>query len=43
MPYFGQDILIASLEASKNEQRYIDAIKTKEVKNQTLLCSKNMT
>ena len=37
MPYFGQDILIASLEASKNEQRYIDAIKkTKEVKNQTL-------
>ena len=37
MPYFGQDILIASLEASKNEERYIDAIKkTKEVKNQTL-------
>ena len=37
MPYFGQDILIASLEASKDEERYQRSIKrTKEVKDQTL-------
>ena len=37
MPYFGQDILIASLEASKDEVRYKIAIKnTKAVKDQTL-------
>ena len=37
MPYFGQDILIASLEASEDEERYQRSIKrTKEVKDQTL-------
>lgn len=37
MPYFGQDILIASLEASKDEERYQRSIKkTKEAKDQTL-------
>ena len=37
MPYFGQDILIASLEASKDEERYKTAIKrTKAIKDQTL-------
>ena len=37
MPYFGQDILIASLEASKDEERYKIAIKrTKAIKDQTL-------
>jgi len=37
MPYFGQDILIASLEASKDEESYKIAIKnTREVKGQTL-------
>ncbi len=37
MPYFGQDILIASLEASKDEGRYKVAIKrTKAIKDQTL-------
>tara|TARA_B100000963_G_scaffold56823_1_gene44855 strand:- start:293 stop:1927 length:1635 start_codon:yes stop_codon:yes gene_type:complete len=37
MPYFGQDILISSLEASKDEERYKIAIKrTKAIKDQTL-------
>ena len=37
MPYFGQDILIASLEASKDEERYKAAIKrTRAIKEQTL-------
>ena len=37
MPYFGQDILIASLEASKDEERYKTAIKrTRAIKEQTL-------
>jgi len=37
MPYFGQDILIASLEASKDEERYKTAInRTRVIKKQTI-------